>query len=677
MANRLQKQPVLTYVPNVRAVPDRPAYCETIEYVSGFQQAEQSSYWISADSISFSGVASLPPGAQTITTSCFINGVPDTCISGWLVPSTGGSGYPGGSSRPIYSTKTICHPLIPGVPGVTGRVDSSANNGWNAGARSIAEVPVGGYFQASVGPSPNAVIIGLSAGEYIYDYSYPTHAIVVRPTGVTPIENGVDVGGEVSATGLIRLERGESSVTYYVGDQVIYKSETGIDGLAYGHAILYTVQDYLEDPVISTFFVSSGVSEIVLLSSLDQTPRGVSVFSMETDALAVLDGVMSSRGTSYMKIATGARTNITRVSSGISETALTSSIVGYGTFSSGGDYASGISYVSARVATVGAAGDKSVSKAAGYFSSPVLEARMNRPEIEVYDTVGVFPFPLGAGHVQNGSVVSGVGELAAIGKASSDSYFGGSKPAATVYVLSAWEAYQPDDQMDGGEILISIDSFTLQSIVLFALHEGLGISDALDIYLVIDLAMHERLAVSGSMSFLSTLKLLINESVNLGDSAGASRREALQYAVNSITGALSTYQNFEFNQFATVAGRTYAYNAFGLYELGYGSDHGDSISASIDFGASDYGTAQGKRLSSVYAGIATDGEVYIRVAADGGEELIYRAVECGNEARAVTAKGVVARHWRIRLELADASHADLDNIEVDVGVSQRRLRGRR
>lgn len=82
------------------------------------------------------------------------------------------------------------------------------------------------------------------------------------------------------------------------------------------------------------------------------------------------------------------------------------------------------------------------------------------------------------------------------------------------------------------------------------------------------------------------------ERVAINNSARAAKQEALQYAVNVLTGALTTYQNFGFTQFARVGGETYTIRPDGLYCLRGDTDNGETLRAMIDFGASDYGTAK-------------------------------------------------------------------------------------
>lgn len=147
------------------------------------------------------------------------------------------------------------------------------------------------------------------------------------------------------------------------------------------------------------------------------------------------------------------------------------------------------------------------------------------------------------------------------------------------------------------------------------------------------------MGIGDQVTLGGVIQLLAMERVAINSSARAAKQEALQYAVNVLTGALTTYQNFGFTQFARVGGETYAIRPDGLYCLRGDTDNGETLRAMIDFGASDYGTAQGKRIAHVYAGVTTDGEVYVRVIPDDGAERCYRAVGDSPEFRAPVARG--------------------------------------
>lgn len=654
MANRLQKLPELTYVRRVEAVTARKAYCTTESYVASYRYPPTSG-----------GSVSRPPGASTSLEA----GLP-----------VGGGSYSGGRSysvspmTPVYGTITRCYPAVVGVVGVAPRIDKSANNGWNGGARSIADLPVGSYIEVDLPDRPIGVLVGLSQGQLNIQYSSAKHALVSRPDGFTAIQNGQDVTQETALTGRVRIMRTGGEVRMFVGDDLVHSAADTTVGTMYVVVMLYSLSDYVENPAIGAYGEYSVTSDFQMQSYIDYKNGDTSIFRIETTAVPVLNGVSLVHGTSTFRVQTDATYIAKHEVGAASDLSISSNLTGYGYFGKYGAVTEGISYAAGKASSAGFISYSGGMKAHGYFPEPTLEARANPPEAETVQAVGIYPSPELSGHVLSGAIASADGAQLLVGKASDTPYFGGKGNAATTYRVDAWFYFLADDHIDGSELLLSQDIFSLESNALFILHEGIGVTDTLDFYLVINLDAYEAIAVGGEISLSSIIQLAISERMAISGSSSVARREALQYAVNATTGALSTYQNFGFKQFATVAGETYAITDNGLFRLTGDTDNGDLLNASIDFGASDFGTSQLKRVSSVYAGVATDGEAYIRVTADEGQELVYRAITEHNESRVKTAKGLAARHWRVRLELTDASYADLDNLEIEIGVSQRRLR---
>lgn len=702
MANRLQKQAVYTYVPAVPSVAPRAAYCQTRAVITGYRRVEEARYgaaaggsssssssststrstFISVDSVD--GGVRLPAGAVAVYRPVMdSNGNYNNQLVGYSVPPSGGGsaggsgagGYAGSGRVPIYSTETVCYPAVQGSPGSPARIDASANNGWNGGARSILPVPVGGYFEATLPDSPLGVLVGLSDGLADHAYAHPSHGLVARPGGITPIEHGADVGDEVAVGQRVRMTRTADGVRMYVDGQLVHVSNTPIAGPAYVDATLYALSDFVDDPVIGLFHETSGVCELACESYLANHGGGIAELSMQAEGTPVVDGKILVSGTASMSLQSDAEAFALYAPDATAELTAEIQTAGYGVFGQPQSWARGISgFAHGRAALVGAASQGAIARAQGAFSRPVLEARLNRPEAEITQATGVFPVPTISAHMYSGGIMSAEGSMGMVGRASEADYFGGVAPAATVYRLAAWEAYLPDDQLDGGDMLFPLDSLRLDSAILFAITEGIELTDSIDLYLLINLEAYEAIGVADTVSLASILELAISERMAVNANVASARREALQYAVNAVTGALSRYEGFGFKQFARLGGQTYAITDAGLYRLEGQDDDGDPLNAAIDFGASDFGTAQAKRLSSVYAGIATDGGVYLRLTGDDGVERIYRAMGDSMERRAVTAKGLAARHWRLRLELVDATYADLDNVEFEVGVSQRRLR---
>lgn len=245
------------------------------------------------------------------------------------------------------------------------------------------------------------------------------------------------------------------------------------------------------------------------------------------------------------------------------------------------------------------------------------------------------------------------------------------------YGLVMYDSTLGADEADGGDMLFAADVALLYGALLLAIRDGVEVSDGFELTLVIDLQLLESLGLSDSATLYSTLQLLLQEGVALASASTSAAQDALQYAVNTVTNALTTYRGYDFLQFASAGGSTWAIKADGLYRLGGDTDDGALIDALVDFGATDYGDARAKRLSAIYLGLASDGEVYVRVATDHAEERVYRAVGSGDTLRALPAKGVLGRSWRLRLEMVGASWAELDCVEIAVGSTERRVFGRR
>lgn len=650
MANRLQKQPVLSYVRRVEAVTAKKAWCETISYVASYRypptvagSSEADLEWLN-NNTQYSGIGSGQYGISPMI--------------------------------PVYGTYTKCHPAVAGVTGRAPRIDKSANNGWNGGARSIASLPVGSYIEVDLPDRPIGVLVGLSQGQLNIQYSSAKHALVSRPNGFTAIQNGQDVTQETALTGRVKIMRTGGEVRMFVGDDLVHSADETTTGTMYVIVMLYSLSDYVENPAIGAYGEYSVTSDFQMQSCIDHKNGDTSIFRIETTAVPVINGVSLVHGTSTFRIQTDATYIAKHEVGAASDLSISSNLTGYGYFDVNRVIADGINYANGSAATAGLIALNDALKARGHFSKPVLEARANPPEAETVQAVGIYPSPDLSGHVLSGTVSSADGAQLLMGKASDAPYFGGKGNAAVINRLTAWLYFLADNHIDGSELLFSQDKFSLESNALFILHEGIGITDTLDFYLVVNLDAYEAIAVGDEMGLSSIIQLAINERMAISGSSAVARREALQYAVNATTGALSTYQNFGFKQFATAAGQTYAITDNGLFKLSGDTDNGDLLNATIDFGATDFGSANLKRVSSVYTGVNTDGEVYVRVTGDEGQEIIYRVVTEPNECRVKTAKGLAARHWRVRLELTDASYADLDNLEIEIGVSQRRLRGR-
>lgn len=626
--NRLHKQPTVTYVPGIPGVAARPAYCTTRRVFAGYKEepAGGEGYFIPVGSIASNTGVSLPAGAQIVYRQVLntLSGQYETEIAGWMV-------MPPVIPRrvPVYRNVYECYPAVVAVEAVPARVDYGDSIGWNGGARSIEPVPAAGYFECTIPSSGvGGIVIGLSDGRAEHTYAHASHALVFRPTGVTPISYGLPVGAEMpySPGAAVRFERYQRRVDAHLDGVLLHSFDLPLSGTAYVDATLYGIADYVDNPVIGVL------------------PAGIS--GTASPAVAVITDA------TYGYVDGHAAAPLAELIGGmlIGVSGVAASAVGL----IGSVAAASISAIASRPTASFVHGEPTIVQAgiAGVAARPLLAAFSPAVVVGAIDGVAAAP-----------SALIGADPYCAI-----DASWGANR------TMTMWQSYMPEGLVDGAEVMFAFDYSSLASVLMFVSYEQISVGEPVDLVLVTSMQAYEMLMLSEHATLGGVINLLAMERVLLTGASHAGKKEALQYAVNAVTGALSEYRGFGFKQFARMGGETYAITDAGLYRLGAEGDAGETINALIDFGASDFGTARSKRINSVYAGIATDGEVYLRVTGDDGKEAIYKAVGDGVERRARTAKGVTARHWRLRLELVDAVYADLDNIEIELGVSQRRLR---
>lgn len=553
-------------------------------------------------------------------------------------PGTGVS-WPVFVLRPVYRTVTTCYPRIVGRPGSPARTDYYSNAGWNAGARSISTVPENGFFRCVLPSTLSGVQIGFTDAAFDHTYAHMSHALVARATGYTIIEAGHDVTAEapLPAGAEVEIRRTGGVVTFLINGSLVYTSETPSAGEVFAGAVLYSTLDYVDSPVIG---------------SLDLGLRFDATLPRIETLLSDTDVVLFDRPIPRLALA---------------------AIL---------DAVPGVMRLQAELPAVRALmSDRDVVLFDAELPVPRVSAHLARPEAVVSGMVGLLPPPVFSSLLRSGEAMSFSAELP-----SRVHFLAADRPVVLCDAeldlrlrLMAWEPYMPEGEIDGGDAAYMVDQHTLEFAMLLVGMDSLGVeSTTASLLIVMELAAMDGLQMLDNASIGSIVELLAMEQVAINSTTSAARRQALQYAVNYMTGALARYQDFDFLGFTQNAhGDAYAWRSDGLYRLGTERDEGDVIRALVDFGATDYGDAHLKRLDAAYLGVRTDGQCYLRVTGDDGVERVYQLVGEGSQKRGRLAKGVASRYWNVRLEVADASFATIDNIELEVAVSQRRGYGSR
>lgn len=625
MANRLSKLQPLVYVPAVPTVASQPAYCVSNTFngtYSGF---------------SLSGGSATDPTQPVVENQAlddFLKSILDKGYSS--VNLTSGGFY--SPYAPAQITQKVCYPAVAGQVGSPARYDYLDDYAWNAGARSVALIPADGYFRGTLPPSPVGVQVGFCSKSFAKTYPEMWHSLVARRGTFTIVERGAQVFGPTAlpASAVIQVQRANGVVSYLVNGDVVYTSLAPSTGKIYAGTVLYSPGDYVDNPSVGKVQVPLMFSAELagLRSAISDVPDAQFVIA-ETPALflnARLD--LIEGGTRFIG-------SLPRMAVAIS-TGPT------------------LNWVKAELPALG------------------LSTFLAMPEEVPTSFIGLLPPPLLVTQAMVGESLSFSAEIPLAFAAADIVGYNTVDAIAPVRLrLSTLQPYLPSDVADGSDALVSADVHTLETAMLLIALDSLDVSGSADLVIILELAGMDSLELSDSCSIGSLVEMLAMEQVSIISRTSTAKQQALQYAVNYMSGALTTYQNFDFSGFANAGGQSFAWKPDGLYRIGAANDDGELIKTLIDFGATDYADAHLKRMDMAYLGVRTDGQCYLRIYADDGVERVYRFAGDGNQKRATLAKGVSSRFWNVRLELTDASFATIDNLELEVGVSQRRGFSRR
>lgn len=529
-----------------------------------------------------------------------------------------------------------CFPAQPYVPAVPPTTTYTAVNGWNGGARSIVQIDRDGFAEFQVNTNPAAVVVGFSDTDVSSLPSEQSHALYIHSTIVDVIERGVVVHtAPISHTyaNVYRIERRGLTVTYSSGVWS-YTSANPVDTALFLDASIYASGDYVDNPTLEALS-NDGTAAGSLAAMVGHGYEGA-----YAEAYGSLGAMSGEAGTLFVVTAGGQLPALTGV-------------VSEGLYVYGG----------------------------GTLQALTGQADGGYPEVSLIYGVGIMGSMLGTAHGLTGEVGTVEASLPAMGGLASEGVYGevrGTLPALTGYADSGWPVPNEDYQQD---VVLVGDYYVPSSPASGSIAERLEITDEFAYGVSVDDVIYDALALTDALTVEQAIEAIIEASLTLGnDLSGALRielpggviaGEPLQYAVNVLTGAITTYSGFGFSGFARCGQDLYGCKADGVYRVRRGDDDGDPIQGHIDFGTTDFGSTGVKSVESVYLGVATDGQIVAKLVADGGDERQYRVVQRGPIMRAVTAKGVGGRMWNVALEIIDASEFELDVMEVQVGISRR------
>ncbi|WP_447593521.1 hypothetical protein [Aquipseudomonas campi] len=536
----------------------------------------------------------------------------------------------------------VCYPAIPERQAVPAQTQYTAINGWNSGASSQDVLVGDGKFSFRVARGAIGVVAGVSRNDASTLPNEQTHAFYIHRGQVDVMESGVVVASSVlehDADIVYRIIRSGDRITYEAGDW-FYVSQAPSQGPVVLDVSLYSTGDFVDDPEMSAITASGYASGYLPAFTGIATEGGGYAFASGSlpaftgsaaggmiqgggGALPVFTGWASDRAN--FAFVAGSMPAFTGVATGGFPDLQTASI--QGTLAPFSGYA------------VGLTGE--VASARG--SLPVLSGwAADRPYAAISGSLQPF----------NGSGIGG----------------------------------EPNNAVGFIRSPLAIGSiFRPAEIAVAGYRSGLRIGSAFDLTVLAEDGIVSTLLIGSRFFSQYGIEAGYRSGLLLGGRfRGAEQDEGilgrladqpLQLAVNVATGAPTLYLDCAFSGYARAGDDLYACREDGVYLIGAGDDEGLALQGLVDFGASDFGVSNIKRLDAAYFGLKTDGYTRMQLETDGGAYQ-YPVALRGPMARSEPGKGLAGRLWNITLEFEDASYFELDSMEVQVGASQRRLRGR-
>jgi hypothetical protein len=668
MANRLRKVPSITVRPGTPGVPGRPAYCVNTPvysdygaYVDAMKLAVRLTEQASRAAIGSSYYGQI----GTDTNGRPVYGLKSVNITDFSKIFFGPAS---GESRPLVIGYTqICYPAIKAKPAIPPTSDYSAQTGWNSGGLSIGGFAADGYAEFVIGPGSIGVVAGINTGPDTASPSDCSHAFYGALGDLHVFERGQIVysipDGLVGAPRL-KIVRSDNQVSYLVGDSQVHVSESESSGYARIDASLYVAGDYVDDPLVGAVNRAAASLSVGATASID--PRLKAAFSVGVSGSAL------GRAGSEYRLTAQLSVGVSGSAAGHAAHAL-SATVDVGVTASAQSARNTCHVVGPAFDCIASEGGYAFVEAAyggGYLSS----SDGGFPEVVFSGAFALMPAFESFSYGPSGGLI----ESEVVGPAFS--VICGDYPYAQVdapyggnYFSLSYEPWLSPDAlvMSEGVLVTSTISVFAAVEAVFSSIIQVGDLAAIDIELLDGFEWFDAIFAHSEFQEISDKTAEFSSVIAVSTQADSPMREGIQYATNIETGAITRYSGFDMMAMVTSQGATYGVGRDGVYRLG---GAGDPIDLFVDFGGSDYGTTQSKIVDSLYFGLATDGSVVAFLKADDGTEQAYQVVSRQPMMRAMTAKGRNGRTWRLGLKISEATRAELDAVEVSVGVSTRRIR---
>lgn len=555
--------------------------------------------------------------------------------------SVGGIGGSGGTTGTGYGpttygcktvTRTVFIPEQPERPAIPPRKPTKEQTlldyqiGWNAKGHSVEAVSGNGAFKFRVPRSTTGAVVGMSKSPRDAGYNDIAYGFFVQSGVVSVIESGQvigDFGAHPNAT--LKITRLNGQILYDIDGSVV-RTRRNDPAPLFLSASLYTGGDSVDD--------------------------------------AELLGVAATLG-SFLPMA------------GHAGDALPSQAVGSLPAMTGesGSYAFGGATGSFHPMTGVAADASGYATASGSFASMTGEAG-------AYALVPAYAFADGEMMPMTGAaqgvmhiVGEAEGEFSALIGLSSQTFYA-QAVGSFVPMAGAADATEGPNQALIFSAMDPVDTVTATSTLFALIDSEMNIVGLFTVTSTETAQLMSSLNLSDDFALVQTLRAAIESwmeaNANAFDPSASAVRDVWVYHMDA--NGSTRYEGYDFDGFAKVGDAYYGIKPDGIYRLEGPDDNGTQVPARVNFGNLSFGTMARKALPYVYVGMASNGDTYLKVTAD-GQTYTYRVrdnTELMKAHRYELGRGLRASFYDIEL-VADGTVFDLHNIEFQPIELNRRL----
>lgn len=228
----------------------------------------------------------------------------------------------------------------------------------------------------------------------------------------------------------------------------------------------------------------------------------------------------------------------------------------------------------------------------------------------------------------------------------------------------------------GGDIVEGLgitDLASRQKKAIASSSETVALSETLTRQLIVRVSARDAVGLTNTQILKLLLKPTLAEGIELAAAYVSPSDSVTTWAVNTKTGAVTEYTNYNFNSFAQIGHKYLGATSSGLYELNGDNDAGTNIIAHIKSGYAQFGGSRFSSFKAIYLGMRGNGSFVLKVISGDGQTYNYAVVGKDMQtSRVHLGKGLRARYFAFEL-LSTGQDFDLDDIEFVPLVAQRRV----